>query len=69
MIVWLRRAYQNHYVPHVVKLLGVEECCELFSVRCLVSIQISRQEPPLITRKHLLKAELVCCIFKLLWVG
>lgn len=67
--MWLQRAYQNHDIPHVFKFLRVEEGCKLFSVCCKVPVQISRLKPPLITREHLLKAELVCCFIKLLRVG
>ncbi len=67
--MWSQRAYQNHSILHVFELLRVEEGCELFSVRCQVPVQISCFKPPLITRKHLLEAELVCCILKLLRVG
>lgn len=51
------------------KLLRVEEGRELLSVCCQVPIQIGSFKPPLITRKHLLEAELVCCILKLIRVG
>lgn len=62
-------AYQNHDIFHVFKLLRVEEGCELLSVGCQVPVQICCFKPPLITRKHLLEAELVCCILELLWVS
>lgn len=67
--MWCQRAYQNHSISHVFKLLRVEEGCELLSVCCQVPVQISCFKPPLITREHLLEAELVCCFLKLLWVG
>lgn len=61
--------YQDHCVPHVFKLLRVEEGCELFSVGCQVPVQISSLKPPLITGQHLLEAKLFCCFVKLLRVG
>lgn len=67
--MWPQRAYQNHNILHVLKLLRVEEGCELLSVCCQVPVQISCFKPPLITRKHLLEAELVRCVLKLLRVG
>lgn len=67
--MWLQRAYQNHNIPHVFKLLRVEEGCELFPVCRQVPVQIGRFKPPLVPRKHLLEAELVRGVLKLLGVG
>lgn len=67
--MWSQRAYQNHSILHVLKLLGVEEGRELLSVCRQVPVQISCFEPPLVTGKHLLEAELVRRVFKLLRVG
>lgn len=67
--VWLQKAYLNHNILHMVKLFRVEEGCELFSVCCQVPVHVRCFEPPLITGKHLLKAELVCRILKILRVG
>lgn len=67
--MWLQRAYQNHNIPHVFKLLRMEEGCELFSVCCQVPIQISSFKPPLITWEHLLEAKLVLSVLKLLRAG
>lgn len=67
--MWLQVAYQNNNILHVFELLRVEEGRELFPVCCQVAVQISRFKPPLISRKHLLEAELVRVIFKLLWVS
>lgn len=67
--MWSHGAYQNHNILHVFKLLRVEEGCELLSVSCQIPVQISPFKPPLITRKHLLEAKLVCCILKFLRVG
>lgn len=61
--------YQNHDILHVFKLLRVEEGGKLLSICCLVSIQISPFESPLIPRKHLLKVELVSGFLKLFGVG
>lgn len=62
-------AYHNHDILHVFKLLGVEEGGELLSVCCSVPVQVSPFKPPLITREHLLEAELVSCFVKLFWVS
>lgn len=67
--MWSHRTYQNHNILHVFKLLGVKEGCELLSVCSQVPVQISPFKPPLITRKHLLEAELVGCILEFLRVG
>lgn len=66
---WSHRAYQNHNILHMFKLLGVEEGRELLSVCRQVSIQIGSFKPPLVTREHLLEAELVCRVLKLIRVG
>lgn len=63
------KTYQHHDMLHVLKLLRVEEGCEFFFVRLQVPVQIGGFEPPLVSRKHLLEAELVCGIFELFWVG
>lgn len=68
MTVSSDRAYQNHNVLHVFKLLGVEEGGELLSVCCSVPVQVGPLKPPLITREHLLVAELVGRFVKLLRV-
>lgn len=62
------RAYQNHNILHVFKLLRVEEGGELLSACCSVSVHVSPLEPPLVTREHLLEAELVSGFVKLFWV-
>lgn len=54
-----RGAYHNHNILHVFKLLGVEEGGELLSVCSRVPVQVGPLKPPLITREHLLEAELV----------
>lgn len=36
--MWSHRAYQNHNILHVFKLLRVEEGCELLSVSCQIPV-------------------------------
>lgn len=62
-------AYQNHNILHVLKLLGVEEGGELLSVRRGVPVQVGPLKAPLVTREHLLEAELVRCLVELLRVS
>lgn len=69
MTVLSHATYQNHNVLHVFKLLGVEEGGELLSVCCQIPVQVSPPKPPLITREHLLVAELVGRFVKLLRVS
>lgn len=47
----------------------MEESCELLLVCRQVVVQISSFKSPLVSRKHLPEAELVCGLFKLLWIG
>lgn len=63
------RPYQNHNILHVLKLLGVEEGGELLSVRRSVPVQVSPLEAPLVAREHLLEAELVGGLVKLVRVS
>lgn len=60
--------YKDHNVLHVIKLLRVQKGSELVSSCNQVTVHVGGLEPPLVSREHLLKAELVFIIFKLLWV-
>lgn len=60
--------HQDNNVPHVLEFLRMEESGELVLLRSLVSVQISRFKPALVSGQHLLKAELIGRICKLFWV-
>lgn len=60
------KQYLHHNVPHVVKLLRVQEGSEFLSCGDTIAVPVSHLEAPLVTGKHGLVGGLVIHVIKLL---